>query len=347
MEKINDFSKMILVLLTSKLQVLLQKEGYGIVSGLIIWFSDIKVKEAYLSFVRKLNTMPKELHGKRIPKASNSDIVCISYRNSMTCEGIYKYMTEPEYLPTLVISGLFPEALKEYENILALDSICVSSSMAEKLVQELDECVEFMADNVSEVCNSIREASMLVKEDDEISFSSLAMALYATGSVYRRYLLATGKESFSCDELLKVVNELVINDLTDDIEVSAPVRKSLYNYIDNFGITVGPIDCYEPLLWKAVKEKMAILFDDENYYVPESLLNNATADLQGAVSFRTIKEALCRKGILVTDRVTGNYTIKKQVAIGTPYASRERFLVLKQACFDSPEASTIRERSEF
>ena len=347
MDKTNDFSKVMLCLLVSKLNILLQRVGYGLATGIIFCFSGVNAKESFVSLVRKITGVSHELHGSRLPKASNSDNVCISYRNAMTSEGVYKYMTIPDYLPTLAVSGLYPEMLKEYKNIINLEALYISSFMAEELIQELDACVEFIAENVSEVCNCMREVRTLDIGDAEKCRSPLAIALYATGSVYRRYLLAAEKESFSSDELLRIIDEIVIDDLTDDIEVSAPVRRCLYDYVDNHGIIIGPIDCSEVALWDAVKEKSAILFDDENYYVPESILNASTLDLQESISVRTIKEALCSKGILVTDRVDGNYTIRKKVAFGTPYAGRERFLVLKQAYFDSPEAATLRERSEF
>ena len=94
--------------------------------------------------------------------------------------------------------------------------------------------------------------------------------------------------------------------------------------------------------------RQCIYADQDHYYVSEEFMKKMCLPLLETISFVQLKKEMQVEGMLVTDNVQGNYTVKIQLYDAeTGLTRRLRFLKLQKMDFISDEGLLLEDLQKF
>ncbi|MBQ8799676.1 MAG: hypothetical protein IJZ55_08940 [Lachnospiraceae bacterium] len=341
--KINEI-KQLLLSVYADIRFLVGDAGFGLEQGIILYFSNEKVKENVIRMLCEFNGVIGEIHGTRIPKCANYQMLIVEYQPFYSQEGIYRFMTSKNFLPVMVVCGIIPPELNRYTGIVSYEDLEIERNSIGNMLEMFRTCMEYIRQNGNDIVGCMKEARSLYDSEDEDA-SLLGATLFSVAWALNHALIHTEDELISLDELKKAVKSMSMVSLMTDLEIIKPVQRSLNSYIDEHpsDIVISAIDRIDQSLYDAVDKKKAILFDDKFYYIPDALFHKAINSLCNNISYPRIKGELQRRGTLCCNATKNNYSVKKHIF--TEFGElRARFLIFSREHLDTLDCLTIEER---
>lgn len=341
--KVERIFTLIFLPLLAELLFLLRLAGYKLEQGIILLFSSEEEKDKILHLICQFKGIHCTLHGTKLPSYANNQIPIVEYQPFYSQEALHRFMTCPEFLPVVFACGILPPALSDFSNIFLLEDMNEHLDEAE-LASMYFLCREYIKKNSSELIKLAKGVyTNLVSLDEEMATTNSSLLVAA--HVINYCLMKTSCCHIPTEDLLELFQSLWLVPCSSDLEILEPLRKQLYEHIrqHQLEISFGDINKVDTELYDAVTKRTAILYDNDYYYISDSLFHDATQALYSKVSYPLIKNTLLQKGILLCDSKRSSFSTKKALLINGE-VQRPRFLVISREHFDSPYHLNLVER---
>lgn len=260
----------------SHIRVLMEDAGASISGGIVLYIPNSNTVESVIHDLNQCGGIIGKIRGSQLPSTFNHKAVVIRCQGNYKPESVFEFLACTEYLPVYLVSGILPDWLRDYANIILVDDELDTDS--ELRLDSLKGFMEFSnshGDFIIELLNSIKRSEKFEIFEE----SRLYQAFYCVGVLYNHYLHVVGKAlqlpSNYFDELDNTIRDAIEFD-DFDLEVVSAVYKALLQYLDvETDILIGDIDNIQGELIKAVADENAILYDDKFYYTPDALFCQA------------------------------------------------------------------------
>ena len=301
--KVKEAFLLILLPLLAYIRVLVNLSGPKIKEGLILYLQDEDKKELLLELFIHLGCIEGAITGQRIPDGKNYDLVFVEYHSFQKPETINKYLTCRDYLPVLIVNGIFPETLNKYRNIISLDDNNIAEISRQDLSAIMCDCRDYADKHADDIINTIPEIINFAENISNDFSPQIHMALLTTAYVIHKCLQIDDNSLIKINQARTWIDSLSIIDISERLEFCGVLRKTLENFVDvhSSEIKIGNINMVDSSLMPAIIEEKCILFDEKKYYFPDSLFERITQKLHNTISYPRIKQELFSKGVLSND----------------------------------------------
>lgn len=343
--KLSEVITTVLIPSYADIRILLQKLGYD-TSGFILYCNNPKTKFALLRFFQSIDCVKGTVHGTQMPFSYNYQMVYIEYQSKYNTESISSFLTNQEYLPVLIVSGIFPLELQGFP-IVSFDNIPLNTINIESTKALYISCIDFIHQNPKDILHNIKSFQNIYSATLMSETNHLKKALLTSAFIFNYVMSIVDKNALEPKELISIINDILETDIEEDFEIMMPFRSCINKFIEknNDKIMIGATKQINNNLWNAIQEEVAILYDDEFYYFSDKLLKEATTDLLLDKKYVQIKKLLKTNDILVCNNTDGNYTIKKTLCNIHGETTRNRFIKIRRSALDNYDELTLKERS--
>ena len=154
----------------------------------------------------------------------------------------------------------------------------------------------------------------------------------------------TNRKSILLSHLNELINTRINSDTT--IDIADTFIRIFYNYLNcHNDIAYGPCDRLEGGTNVGLETGQTILWDQENYFISESLLKTICTPLLESIGWQKILSNLTREGIISVSSNQAGYTRKKTVVNAFGQIKRENFIYLNKNALLSNDYIVPEERS--
>ena len=347
MEKYKEDNLINLLFGNAFLRVPINEAAITTVGGAIIVVDSINDAHRFIELFEKLGIaqMCEELPITS-GKFYNFEAAIHIFRQSDDKEALLKYLETRECYPVIVVIGIVPEFLEGYGYIFRFRNEKVDN------LAWYRDFREWIVNHVPLVMEEIkRSKTSSYAEVNEVESPSLYAFALATSQVWKSFMLSESVPENEAREwqeslLLWTVKALRNRDrFTGIYQVAEAVKDMLYKYIDENECYVIAIDEFDEYVYSAIMNNRVILFDDEFYWIPNTLLEKICAPLLKVVTFEHVKRELMEEGVLSCGNgKKKSYTTKKLFTIGNDKTSvRPRLIKIKREAMVTDEGLSIEE----
>ena len=351
MEK-NKRNKQIDILLLAVLahiRFLLKCAGIELPHGIILFSANEHEQCSTIRHLKEFGAVECQLRGNAIPWYPNDKMVIVPFQKYYK-EGIMtRFLACEEYLPVIAVSGVLPDYLQAYENIVMLKATDFNVDVEGKgLYDNIISIIHKNAKRIQEIVDYSRATDILLQNDSKNMLqSSLEMTAIIIECLYHQN---NENDEMYCskEEFQQCIEEMcrVSGAFSEDCDVCSILRTNIYSFVDeNDDIRIGGTDQIEGELGRALRDKRAILYDEKFYYISDELLKQASAEILKTISYPMLKMMLWKEGVISCNQVSeGNYTIKKLLFTAYGETMRPRFIKIKREMIDMGGELDLTER---
>lgn len=329
------------------IRVLMEDAGVGISGGIVLYIPNSNAVESVIHDIKQCGGIIGKIRGSQLPSSLNYKAVLVRCQGNHNLEIVFEFLACTEYLPLYMVSGILPDWLLDYANIILADEeLDTDSGMR---LESLNDFMNFSHSHANFIIEFLNSLKKIEKYKNVFVQPKLYQAFYCIGLLYNHYLHVVGKALQLpinyFDELDNTLRDAIEFD-DFDLEVMSAVYKALLRYLDaETDILIGNINEIRGELFKAVKYEKAILYDAKYYYIPDELFCQAMEDeMEADVSCRLLKSILFQEEALVCNNTRGNYTVKKTLTNIYDEKLRGRFLKFSREKLEVGEQLSLVER---
>lgn len=334
----------------AELNLIFREKGVNMSKGMALVLEEGAGEDLLENLARAIDAveLTKLKSGKNMVR--NYQMALHLYTRSDKADEIHGFMHSRNFLPVVIVVGVMPESLREISFGIRADKKIITGIREQEFAKEQKEIKKFVRTNPDLV---VRELDMLWTSVDfsrRKEYSSLYTSLLAASKIYRLFYRSFHSESDTVAHFEKVRKEVErcvdeADELAEDCDAMDAIRVAVCRY---FGLSrrwhIGDIRNISGDLYKAVKSENAVLYDEEFYYISESLLRRACGTILNVLSFLKVKNILRKEGVIVcNDNAARNFTVKKVINCAHGDISRERFIKMRREFLMSNEGLYLEE----
>ena len=339
--------------ITIELHPVLQAYNLGVQEGLIFIIEDSKHADWLRNQLR--------MTGTKI--ITTSKLTQVDEAQEGVCFYQYKIYDKPERLleflhsksrsiPTVMVHNIIPTCLQNLLNIIPLSEMKTFETDTNVNIDAI-AFINYVRNNPKWLCEQIRTFTTSRLYNENGSESSLVVALktsfYLFYQFYRLQNLEVDADVMS-HQLLEGISKFedLIDSYTCDTDIPFAVKKFFRKYVfEHSDIVVANVEEITGSIYESVQEDKVVLYDENLYYISETLFKAACQPLYSSVSFLNIKRILHAEGILlINQNATGGYTCKKTIFSMYGVCIRPRFLKIRKDFLTSMSEPNLEEKGE-
>lgn len=340
-----------IVSLFAHMRILFKEAGEGYDGGAILFIPDKNKEESVIQSFELCGGVRGEIHGSKIPVFPNYKVGLVTYQPFYKEEAIRKYISCDKYFPVMIVCGIVPEKLLFCRNIITLENVDDDFERARERATLFNRITEYLHGNGKFVIDNIQSLTKKYKKTEEED--RLHRVLYFSSIICCSYLADNAIEREDGQEILchmETMNHKMLSAVeigNDGTSILLMVKRALVKYVDERkDVRFGHIEKAEGDLMTSLDNGKAILYDDNFYYIGESMFRKTIESYQQVISYLSVKQELYRAEILSCDGVEGNYTTKATVVNTYGMVRRLRFLKLRKERIDDGGELTLAERGD-
>ncbi len=267
------------------------------------------------------------------------------YKKGDKEDDLDRFLSEKDFLPIVIVGGVVPEKLcgKGYIFKASFDTEEIT-----EVEHEYRQLRNFLIEKTDYICQEIRvlKTSNIVEKYKKKGISSFAYYMLAVARVWWCLKCENIKEA-AADQWVSAFMESVI-EAESDIErfsdfysVKEAVRECVTQFIMKNDLPVVNI-------YNGMSTEKQVIYDEDFYFISESLLKSICTPLLNTVSFLQLKKEMEEDRMLITDKTPGGYTVKKLIfSAETGQTKRVRMLKLNKEDFVNSEGICLEDLQEF
>ena len=315
----------------------LQCYGYELRTGFILVAdNDSDARKVENDLLRLFNGVQVMRWNSKAERPENFRIGIHRYKKKDTEDELETFLSEKKFLPVIIVGGILPKILYE-------KGFVIKSSFHRKELTKMDQNYEpfcnYLIEHIEYVTNEIQilKTSKIMMKYRRQKASAFAYYLLAVARLWWCFWRENGSEEASDQWVEKFMGSVIKTETDmsrfDDLySVKAAVKDCVIRFMLQNRIPVVPIND------GIRKDEPYIGMEEDFYLIPEALLRIMCAPLLETVSFLQLKKEMELDGMLVTDKVLGNYTVKILIFnADTGQTQRLRFLKLNKLDFIDEE----------
>ena len=348
-----DSDSLTLLSLLGELYFPLASSEHPSTRGLILCVDSPSPGDTWIRTLRQLSDVT-EIPSLRRENFSvpNFHLAVHFLRKYDSLETVDHFLGQTSFQPLVVCNGLIPDELVELADTISLpldslpnDALCFS---------ELRECKQFYRKSPNQLSVALTQAETsdnFLQLQDSGSSSMLLERLLLVSELYLFWFRSQYNETETTNRrsiLLSHLNELINTRINSDttIDIADTFIRIFYNYLNcHTDIAYGPCDRLEGCTNVGLETRQTILWDQENYFISESLLKTICTPLLESIGWQKILSNLTREGIISVSSNQAGYTRKKTVINAFGQIKRENFIYLNKNALLSNDYIVPEERS--
>lgn len=296
--------------------------------GIILVAEDKEEVEKIFDFLSKssfsvVSTTEKE----RKISANNFEFVIKKFNRYEKMQKIIAFMESENFLPVLLVVGILPEELGEYDMVFRWNNFEYNFEKLQKNEKILyDFCV--------------KNTDYLIRRIKQFRSSKCMMKLRRMGKnkdsiIWAAVIGEVWKEIFRKDDMSEEEAEhwfyRYLNSAIHALEESDRFRGCFDSDLAVRTCVLQAIQQGEVVV-HGIRENQnlgnEIMYSEDYYFIPEQLLKRICSPLLETASFVQIKRELSNSGMIESNNVDGNYTVKVN-CYNPETKSNERFRFIK------------------
>lgn len=320
MENINNKFLAQMILGSAILRFPMHKNGIRIIGGAVLVFDSIQKLHSTLDVLEESGTACRceNLNGIE-SKPSNYQLGIHIYRKGELEDVLLKYLENTDFFPVIFVNEIVPEFFAGYGYIFRQNN---AFTMEDRLL--CDRFKEWVINHIEIVVEEIRRAKSSGKIPDGVDdFYELYIFGLSVSQVWKGYYLSEGVSEDVANEWQEDFLIWLLKSLRDKerfvglYQITEAFNNLFFKYIAENECFVLELEALDEDVYSFMKEDKVILFDEESYWIPESLLAKICKPLTAVVSYNQIKAELAEEGTLMCNGgKKRNYTVKKLFTIG-------------------------------
>ena len=315
--------------------------GVGLEQGLVLVADDNQQADQFseylahhFEYIVKLKK-PKQLETMR------NYMLGIMSAGRKNIDSLLEFLHEDSFLPVVIFGGCVPEELRTNTYILRVSKEDINKMKDEKILRNTQKMQKYILENGQEIFELIKKIISLKESKNKYeNWQNFYLNMLICGHILYNLM----PEQYDKTIRKTVFNEYMatsekwINQMSEfagGISIEKSVSEAFWGYLKNSDSNVwfANRDNLTEVNKQMVELKQCIVYDDEFYYCPESLLASICRELMEICSLREVKQRLSEKGILHSDQ-SADYTSK--ITLKFPSESkRVRMLKLDKSYFIS------------
>ena len=325
----------------------LQYYGYELRTGFIlIADSDSDARKLESDLLYLFNGVQITRWNSRAKRPENFRMGIHRYKKKDTEDELETFLYEKKFLPVIVVGGVLPKILYEKGYV-------IKASFHKKELEEIDKNYElfcnYLMDHIEFVIREIQmlKTSKIMMEYSRQKASAFVCYMLSVARLWWCFWRENGSEEASDQWVEKFMESVIeaeaeMSRFDGFYSVKTAVRDCVVRYVQQNKIPIVPIN-------DGIKKEEAYIGMDEDFYlIPEALLKMMCAPLLETVSFLQLKKEMELDGMLVTNNIPGNYTVKKVLLdVNTGRTQRIRLLKLNKLDLTTDEALYLENLAEF
>lgn len=316
-----------LVLGTAFFDFPIKKSCYRRSGGMIIIAEDKEETDKIFDFLAEsFCSVVSTLKEKKI-EACNFQFVIHKYRKCEKIEKIQEFMEETDFFPVLLVAGMVPNELEEYGMIFRWRLSQYNFAKLKKLEDEIYDYgvnnTEYMMIRLKQLQTSKYMMQLRGKSKNRDSM----IWIFVVGSIWEDILRKNKMDEEEAEHwffryLNSAIHALEESDrLRECFDSDLAVRTCVLRTVEEGKVVVHDIR-------EKQNRENEILYNDDFYFISEQLLKKICAPLLETASFVQIKKELSNTGMLESNNVDGNYTVKV-CCFNSDTGKTQRFRFLK------------------
>lgn len=296
--------------------------GRQLDEGLILIADDVAIAKHFVkAYVTKAEN--GKILGRKMQKMENFEVGFKIINVGMKEEQAEEFLEKEGFLPVLVTGGVLPSYLRMPHNFFRIRESDVQVLENMEFQSKLKDLKEYIIENIYEF--------QQVFENRSVEGTSMNQVLESVENLLFWYL----KKVYSLDknESANISEELgnfirrLLQTSDEIIHAASEVSEELQGQICEFILKnqdLQMVDLNEEITCQ-IKRDSTIWYDDEYYYLTDTMLRKVCAGLLELVSVNELKSILKEEGILICD-ASGDYSVKITVKSNV---NAQRIRVLK------------------
>lgn len=310
---VTDLVKMISA--TGILKFLLDRSGYNVGVGCVLVEETENDARRFMNAYRRFEDV--RIVKSTRDKSLNFEVLLHHCKKVDKDQKIIDFLNKDEGLPVVLVDGIVPEFLRDFENIFLLKS----KDMESKIAKIQGDCREFKQYVVREREYVLKKLEVIKKSqkyrdkkelDGRIDFYEMMMAV---GEIWKDF------ESPKCHEEvaeahLKNFKAFILESIqgaermVENYGVHEAVREAIFQYVKSKSVKFKNFS--EGLYSEKDEEIEWIMYDENGYYFLEKLLRKMCRPLLSNVSFLQLKREMFDDGMIVKHNTKKtNFTVNK------------------------------------
>lgn len=278
--------------------------------GIILVTEDKEEAEKLFDFLSKssYSIIATAVNEKKI-SANNFEFVIKKFNRYEKIQKIIAFMECKDFLPVLLVAGILPEELGEYDMVFRWNNFHYNIEKLQKLEKNLyDFCVEntdYMIRRIKQFRTSkcMMKLRRMGKNRDSVIWAAVIGEVWK--EIFRKNDMSEEEaEHWFYGYLNSAIHALEESDrLRECFDSDLAVRTCVLRALEQGEIVVHDIR-------ENQNRENEILYNGDFYFISEQLLKKICAPLLETASFVQIKKELSSTGMLESNNVDGNYTVK-------------------------------------
>lgn len=316
--------------------------NYRSSGGIILVAEDQEEVEKIFNFLSKSSfSVVVTTEKERKISANNFEFVIKKFNRYEKMQKIIAFMESKSFLPVLLVVGILPEELEEYNMVFRWKNFEYNFEKLQKNEKILyDFCVEntdYLIRRIKQFRSSkcIMKLRRMGKNKDSIIWAAVIGEVWK--EIFRKDDMSEEEaEHWFYSYLKSAIHALEESDrLRACFDSDLAVRTCVLRAVEQGEIVVNDIRNSQNL-------GNEILFDKNFYFIPEQLLKKICSPLLETASFVQIKKELRNSGMIESNDVDGNYTVKVCCFnFDTGKTQRFRFLKIHKENLMTDEGLTL------
>lgn len=321
--------------------------GYEINNGVILVADDdSQAKALENALIRTFGAIPMAKYNKK-EQPLNYELGIHRYRKRDREEELEDFLTQRSFFPVAIVGGIVPKVLRDKGYIM---KCCLPPERLIAFGHIYSLIKEASLANIDYWCQELKvlKTSKLAKEYLNKKSSPFICYMLAVAKIYWGLLRKKIDEDEADAWIKKFMSfakrtEENMERLNGFYSVKEAVKNCTLKFILQNKTPI--LETYDS---KDNEVRQCIYADQEYYYIAEEFMKKMCLPLLETISFVQLKIEMAAEGMLVTDNVPGNFTVKIQLYDAeTGLTRRLRFLRLQKMDFISDEGLLLEDLQKF
>lgn len=318
------------------LRFILKDFGYELDSGIVlIADNDTQARQFIMEYSKRIGGTNCAIKSWKKRKVYPDNYCCgfMAMRKTISQEEAEDFLAEQSFLPIVICGGLFPEYLRIDHYIFRMNKAMLECAKSQEFTIKFENFCNYVKQNIDGICKELeglKTCIAITEYEGSEELRTIYNFLIGVGFVYSAFLRKTQTERIALDFFLTYKAVILGNLLHMQDFASGEILKEMtvslvWDYLNqNNDVVIADLEVVDRIVYTAIKEKKAILFDGKFYYFSPELFVKIFEPLLQIYSETVLKKQLRTDGIIYCN--SADYTVKKAVTNVYGAANRERFI---------------------
>lgn len=295
------------------LRYLFVNSGMGLEQGLLLVVDNNQQADQFVEYLsRQFDYIMKVEKPKQVELRNYMMGIMSARRKSV--DTLSGFLYEDGFFPVIVFGGCVPEELRTETYIIRMTKGDINKMKHKKFTDNVLEMEDYIFNNGQDISKLIKEIIALRKEkgNNYGNLQNFYLNVSICGDILYRLMPEQYKEPIQTQYVSEASRWIKqIGEFAGRIDIREAISDSFWEYLKNktHRVWLADRDNLTEENSQMAQYQECIIYDDDFYYCPESLLAKICSELLSIYSLRELKQKMEEAGVLYSDQ-SADYTSK-------------------------------------